>query len=86
MVEHGRHREAVEVVLATIPNANAIQANALRGLADAWDKIELGVEKYDPKIITLINVQINQNLDRLGVAADNDVWEQLSQELAKSNT
>jgi hypothetical protein len=84
MVEHGRHREATEVLLATIPNANMVLANALRGLADAWDKCEMGI--YDAKHIPALNVQINQTLDRLGVAADNDVWEQLSQELAKGNT
>jgi hypothetical protein len=43
MVEHGRHREASEIVLATIPNANAVLAQALRGIADAWDKCELGI-------------------------------------------
>ena len=80
MVEHGRHREASEIVLATIPNANAVLAQALRGIADAWDKCELGI--YDARLITALAVQLFQCLDRLGVEADSDVWEQLSKELA----
>jgi hypothetical protein len=80
MVEHGRHREASEIVLATIPNANAVLAQALRGIADAWDKCELGI--YEPRLITGLAVQLFLCLDRLGVEADSDVWEQLSKELA----
>ncbi len=80
MVEHGRHREASEIVLATIPNANAVLAQALRGIADAWDKCELGI--YEPRLINGLAVQLFQCLDRLGVEADSDVWEQLSKELA----
>ena len=80
MVEHGRHREAAEIVLATIPNANAVLAQALRGIADAWDKCELGI--YEPRLITGLAVQLFLCLDRLGVEADSDVWEQLSKELA----
>jgi len=80
MVEHGRHREAAEVVLATVPNANAVLASALKGIADAWDKCELGI--YDARLITGLTVQLFQCLDRLGVEADSDVWEQLSKELA----
>ena len=80
MVEHGRHREAAEIVLATIPNSNAVRAQALRGIADAGDKCELGI--YDARLITGLAVQLFQCLDRLGVEADSDVWEQLSKELA----
>ena len=80
MVENGRHREAAEVVLATLPSANAVLSNALRGIADAWDKCEIGV--YDPRLNTNLAVQLFQCLDRLGVEADNDVWEQLSRELS----
>lgn len=80
MVEHGRHREAAEIVLATIPNANAVLAQSLKGIADAWDKCELGI--YDARLITGLAVQLFQCLDRLGVEADSDVWEQLSKELA----
>ena len=80
MVEHGRHREASEIVLATIPNANAVLAQALMGIADAWDKCELGI--YDARLITGLGVELFQCLDRLGVEADWDVWEQLSKELA----
>ena len=80
MVEHGRHREASEIVLATIPNSNAVLAQALRGIADAWDKCELGI--YDARLITGLAVQLFQCLDRLGVEADSAVWEQLSQDLA----
>ena len=81
MVENGRHREAAEIVLATIPSANAVLGNALRGLADAWDKCEIGV--YDARLIASLAVQLFQCLDRLGVEADSDVWEQLSKELQK---
>ena len=80
MVEHGRHREAAEIVLATIPNANAVLAQSLKGIADAGDKCELGI--YDARLITGLAVQLFQCLDRLGVEADSDVWEQLSKELA----
>ena len=80
MVEHGRHREASEIVLATIPNSNAVLAQALRGIADAWDKCELGI--YDARLITGLAVQLFQCLDRLGVEADSDVWAQLSKERA----
>jgi hypothetical protein len=81
MVENGRHREAAEVVLATLPNANAVLSNALVGIADAWDNCEKGI--YDARLITGLAVQLFQCLDRLGVEADSDVWEQLSQELSK---
>lgn len=81
MVENGRHREAAELVLATLPNANAVLSNALCGIADAWDSCERGI--YDPRLITGLAVQLFQCLDRLGVEADSDVWEQLSQELSK---
>ena len=80
MVEHGRHREAAEVVLATVPNANAVLASALKGIADAWDKCELGI--YDARLISSLAVQLFLCLDRLGVENDSDVWEQLSKELA----
>ena len=81
MVEHGRHREAAEVVLATLPTANAVLATALRGISDALDKCEVGI--YDSKLITALIIQLFQCLDRLGVEADSDVWEQLSQELLR---
>ena len=81
MVEHGRHREAAEIVLATLPTANAVLATALRGIADAWDKCEVGI--YEPKLITGITIQLFKCLEKLGVEADSDVWEQLSQELSR---
>jgi hypothetical protein len=79
MVENGRHREAAEIVLAGLPTANLVLANALRGIADAWDKCEAG--DYDARLINGLAVQLFQCLDRLGVEADSDVWEQLSQKL-----
>ena len=81
MVEHGRHREAAEVVLATLPSANAVLANALRGISDAWDKCE--ADLYAPKLITGLAIQLFRCLEKLGVEADSDVWEQLSQELSR---
>jgi len=79
MVENGRHREAAEIVLATLPSANIVLANALRGISDAWDKCEADI--YDSRLINGFAVQLFQCLDRLGVEADSDVWEQLSKEL-----
>jgi len=81
MVENGRHREAAEIVLASIPNANAVLATALLGISEALDKCEIGV--YDARLFAGLIVQLFQCLDRLGVEADNDVWEQLSKELQK---
>jgi hypothetical protein len=81
MVENGRHREAAEIVLATIPSANAVLATALLGIAEALDKCEIGV--YDARLFAGLIVQLFQCLDRLGVEADNDIWEQLSKELQK---
>ena len=80
MVEKGRHTEAANVVLATLPNANAVLATALLGIAEALDKCEIGV--YDARLFAGLIVQLFQCLDRLGLEADSDVWEQLSKELS----
>ena len=76
-----RHREAAEIVLATVPQANASLCVALRAIADAWDNVENG--NYDPKLITGLSVQLFKCLDRLGIEADHDVWEDLSRELTR---
>ena len=83
MVEqsHGRHREAAEIVLATVPQANASLCVTLRGIADAWDNVENGT--YDEKLITGLSVQLFKCLDRLGIESDHDVWEDLSRELTR---
>lgn len=80
MVEQGRHTEAAKVVLATVPNGNAVLVAALLGIAEALDKCEIGV--YDARLFAGLIVQLFQCLDRLGVEADSDVWEQLSKELS----
>ena len=78
---NARHREAAEIVLATVPQANASLCVALRAIADAWDNVENG--NYDPKLITGLSVQLFKCLDRLGIEADHDVWEDLSRELTR---
>ena len=78
---HGRHREAAEIVLATVPQANASLCTTLRGIADAWDNVENG--EYDPKLITGISVQLFKCLDRLGIESDHDIWEDLSSEFTR---
>ena len=78
---HGRHREAAEIVLATVPQANASLCTTLRGIADAWDNVENG--EYVPKLITGIAVQLFKCLDRLGIESDHDIWEDLSRELTR---
>ena len=78
---HGRHREAAEIVLATVPQANASLCTTLRGIADAWDNVENG--EYDPKLITGISVQLFKCLDRRGIESDHDIWEDLSRELPR---
>ena len=80
MVEQGRHTEAAKVVLATLQNSNAVLATALLGISEALDKCEIGV--YDMRLYAGLIVQLFQCLDRLGVEADSDVWEQLSKELS----
>ena len=80
-IPNARHREAAEIVLATVPQANASLCVALRAIADAWDNVENGT--YDPKLITGLSVQLFKCLDRLGIEADHDVWEDLSRELTK---
>lgn len=78
---NARHREAAEIVLATVPQANASLCVALRAIADAWDNVENGT--YDAKLITGLSVQLFKCLDRLGIEADHDVWEDLSRELTR---
>tara|TARA_R100001163_G_scaffold39979_1_gene30332 strand:+ start:478 stop:861 length:384 start_codon:yes stop_codon:yes gene_type:complete len=78
---NARHREAAEIVLATVPQANASLCVALRAIADAWDNVEKGL--YDEKLITGLSVQLFKCLDRLGIEADHDVWEDLSRELTR---
>ena len=80
-IPNARHREAAEIVLATVPQANASLCVALRAIADAWDNVENGT--YDPKLITGLSVQLFKCLDRLGIEADHDVWEDLSRELTR---
>ena len=77
----GRHVEAAKTVLATLPNANISLHTSLLGIAQAWDRCESG--DYDPRLITGLAVQLFLCLDRLGVEADSDVWETLSQELSR---
>ena len=77
----GRHVEAARTVLATLPNANISLDTSLLGIAQAWDRCESG--DYDARLITGLAVQLFQCLDRLGVEADSDVWETLSQELSR---
>ena len=80
-IPNARHREAAEIVLAPVPQANASLCVALRAIADAWDNVENG--NYDPKLITGLSVQLFKCLDRLGIEADHDVWEDLSRELTR---
>ena len=80
-IPNARHREAAEIVLATVPQANASLCVALRAIADAWDNVEKGL--YDEKLITGLSVQLFKCLDRLGIEADHDVWEDLSRELTR---
>ena len=54
---------------------------SLRAIADAWDNVEKGL--YDEKLITGLSVQLFKCLDRLGIEADHDVWEDLSRELTR---
>tara|TARA_R110000765_G_scaffold411329_1_gene510409 strand:- start:392 stop:652 length:261 start_codon:yes stop_codon:yes gene_type:complete len=80
----GRHVEAAKTVLATLPNANISLHTSLLGIAQAWDRCESEDYKdYDPRIINGLAVQLFLCLDRLGVEADSDVWETLSQELSR---
>jgi hypothetical protein len=75
-----KHIEAAEVVLAGLEAPNAVTAEALRGLARAWDIIET----TGKNLSTVPNLarQLSETLAELGVDGEaSDVWDALAKEL-----
>lgn len=77
-----RHLEAAEVVLAQVDAPNAVVAETLRGLARAWDVIELTNESLG--ILPNLANQILRTLEVLGInPAAGDWVDELVAEIAK---
>lgn len=78
-----RHLEAAEVVLAQVDAPNAVVAETLRGLARAWDVIELKPGESLGILPNLAN-QILRTLEVLGInPAAGDWVDELVAEIAK---